>query len=297
MPFSSFGRFFAVVIIAMSAVLPLRAQLSEDIVPDMSVVALFPARVSDWSAAAEQVQLTLTNRTQDVINAKIDVQLLVGDTIFARGRLFTMPLLQIIPGINQYDATQLFSSLEFELYRNIETQLRPNTVLPAGPYLLCLRVITEDGSRPLSQPICRQITIHGQIMPVLLRPERLVSIGGQYDATLEFRWELPYGVQAPPGEWLLRVVEANTGDADSIALLTGPVILERIVRDSTTFQITNPGTFFNAETRYLWSVRAMPESVNLRNTGQRVMPQTGESDPAERWAVPLSFTVSGRREE
>lgn len=287
------GRSFIFFIALVWSVLPLRAQLSENLVPDLTVTSIFPARVSDWSASAQHANLTLTNRTQDVITAKIDVQLMTADTISARGRLFNMPVLQIIPGINRFDATQLFASLEFEMNQRNTTGLESNTVLSGGMYTLCLRVISEDGSKPLSLPICRQIMIRGQIQPALRLPARMVNIRGGFDETLEFKWELPYNVQAPPGEWLLRIVEANTAENDSLALLIGTVVLERIVRDSMSYMVTNPGTLFTPNGRYLWSVRALENDGTIDNRGQQVTPTTEQSIPTEQWAIPLSFTVSG----
>ncbi len=281
------GRLLLFVVCALWMYSPMQAQISEQrITLDLTLNPLFPQSIHDWGTSDDNAVLTISNETQDVINAKIDVQVRIGDTLYARARLFNMPLLQVVPGITTYTSGQLFPTVELELYRNTEEQrTAPNATLPAGSYILCLQLIEEDGSKPLSLPICRPFMIEGAVRPTLLYPSRIVDLVSAPEEIMQFRWELPYAVVPAPTQWVLRVVEANTADTDSLALLNGNVVLERIIRDSTSFALVAPSTFFTASQRYLWSVRPVesirPTTANTSTSGAI----------AAAWAVPMSFTI------
>lgn len=266
---------------------PAQAQISEQrITLDLTVNPLLPQYIHDWGLSDGNAVLTISNETQDVINAKVDVQVRIGDTLYARARLFNMPLLQVVPGITTYTSGQLFPTVELELYRDTEQQRSaPNATLPPGSYMLCLQLIEEDGSKPLSLPICRPFTIEGAVRPTLLYPSRIVDLAGAPNETMQFRWELPYAVAPAPVQWVLRVVEANTAGSDSTAILTGTVVLERIIRDSTSFILATPSALFAADQRYLWSVRPMG---GARSTTESSTPSRAISTD---WAVPLPFTI------
>ncbi len=263
---------------------PVQAQVSEQhITLDLTVSSQLPRYVHDWGASDDNAVLTIANETQDLINAKIDVQVHIGDTLYARTQLFTMPLFQVVPGITTYTAGQIFSTAELELYGNIYGQRNAsNTILPAGSYTLCLQLIEEDGSKPLSLPICRPFSIQGALRPTLLYPSRIVDIASTPGELLHFRWELPHAVAPAPTQWILRVVEATTVENDSLAMLNGATVLERTIRDSTHFALATPSEFFATNRRYLWSVRSV-ESPQAANT-------TAES-VSTAWAIPMPFAT------
>lgn len=249
---------------------------------DFTLKTILPQQVRDWNNSNNNAVLTVNNPASDIFTAKIDVQIRVGDTLFARARLFNQPLLQVHPGVNTYTAEQIFSTVELEWYRREEAPPTDNSVLPSGAYTLCLQLIEEDGAQPLSLPICRPFMIRGAVRPSLLYPARAVTISAEQEE-MSFRWALPAGTTAPSVQWIVRVVEANAGGSDSLALVNGAVVLERIVRDSTALALTAPSSYFKVGNRYVWSVRAQETALN-----------TAPAVPAgmsTAWAVPVAFTV------
>lgn len=238
--------------------------------------------ISDWESRTETASLIINNPTNEDIRVKVRAVLLNGKgEIVAQTINSKMNILNIPPGVSQYNAEDIFPAHALDYQGDLERTTAQTGRVPDDNYQFCVSLIDPDTHEPVgpSGEVCRIFSILDYQAPVLLTPVDLEVIPPSDAFGIMFRWTpvmpSPRGIVT----YRLQIFELLEGQENAfIALSNNQPIVEKDYKGITQTQW--PVEFAPPEPgrSYVWTV------TPLDDEDRKIVDGYG-------FAEPFSFTV------
>ena len=218
--------------------------------------------LSDWQARNETARLVVNNTSGSPIYCKIKTQLYNGSgALVSETDLSKMPVLTIMPGIQQFNAEDIYPTSALKFYGASQTSIIQTGRIPDDNYRLCTNLMDPTTGVALNglQPQCKMFSIVAYQAPVLIAPRDDESISENNIRGLIFRWT---PVTPTPNfivTYKLQIWEVLEGQNKIAALRTNQPIIDKNYRGIT--QTTWPIDFAMPEVgkKYVWTITALDD--------------------------------------
>lgn len=250
--------------------------------------------LSDWQTRSETARLVVNNTSGSPIDCKIKTQLYNGSgTLLGETDLSKMPILTIMPGIQQFNAEDIYPTSALKFYGASQTSIIQTGRIPDDNYRLCTNLMDPTTGVALNglQPQCKMFSIVAYQAPVLIAPREDESISENNIRGLIFRWTPVTPTPNFMVTYKLQIWEVLEGQNKIAALRTNQPIIDKNYRGIT--QTTWPIDFAMPEVgkKYVWTITALDDQERNMVEGYGIAEPKGFSvnnqPQAKKMAIPI----------
>ena len=262
---SDFLRTAALLLLLVTAALPLRAQTTINVVTQ--VLPPYSPYLSDYVSVENKVVITLTNTTAAPRNVRLVGRIEGGSNISITIPQNFLPPQPIQLGPNQVRAlmgAELAEYLNPDIlqFQGIsKTEIVQGNGLPEGEYSFCVQAVDYQSGTPLSLPApsgCAYFSITHFEPPEIMLPACNEATEALSPQNLVLSWTIPAGAPPEHTEYVITIVEMYPQDGDpnqAVLAATDPPFFQTIVQ-ANSFLYGPDAPPLEEGKRYAWRVTA-----------------------------------------
>ncbi len=239
----------------------------------LTLPAAIPHDVSVWGDMPHIAELKVFNPRETAGEAEVRIQIIPPNgRNEARSREFAAPIVVVSSGWNTYTATDLFKNIDLEWFDGDRRVMSFSDTLPEGQYRLHISLRPRTPADSISPTgASGAFTAVDLARPLPATPAYTWDTGSPLPESAVFAWQYPAEVLLPGFQWIVRIAEVPGNVRIPIDIGSLPVLMERVVNDSTRLHIANPASYFLADRRYVWSVRPYNSGLDTDEWPQPVV--------------------------
>jgi hypothetical protein len=196
-----------------------------------------PGTLMDWADKKETLSLIVINQSgaggRFIIKAefKLTDGTVIGNVNLAKARIFNLQAASLV--LNAADVIPLELITFTGKYK---TALDKSGKLPAGTYMLCIRLLEPGSFRPISEERCRTFTIASIqfALPIMPYNEQVLKAEAAQTA-ITFRWAPVSPSQSFPVTYRILVFEVLSNQTPMQALRSNIPLLNKDVTGTTQY--------------------------------------------------------------
>ncbi len=232
--------------------------------------------ISDWQLQTETIKLIISNTSQNVIVVKIKTELLDGSSsVIAATDAVKMPELEVSPGVNTYDASEVFPLSAINYTGKAQNTIAKTGRIPDDNYQLCVALTSPQTGQVIgtSGTVCKTFAITAFQAPTLINPINNQEIAEIGIKGIVFRWTPIIPKPRDPVTYRLQVWEVLEGQTPMIALRTNQPIVEKDCKEILQTQWPIDNALPEAGKKYVWTI------TPLDGEDRKLVDGSGMSEP------------------
>lgn len=237
--------------------------------------------ISDWKSRTETVTLIITNSGTKDISLKLKTELFDGSgSLIAYTISGKMPVMTIPPGVNHYNAEDVFPTSAITYKGKAERTVVKTGRIPDDNYKICISLTDHVTGSQIgnTSTVCKFFTITAYMAPVLLSPKDGENILEKSARSIFFRWTPVTPSPSVVVTYRLIVFEVLPGQEPMTAIRSNQPLVEK--DNKGVLQTQWPVEFLLPEAgkKYVWTV------IPLDEEGRKILDEPG-------FAQPFGFSV------
>ncbi len=232
----------------------------------LTIPAAMPHDFSVWNAMPQLAELQVFNPRETAGEAEVHLQIIPPNgKKEARSREFSAPVVVVASGWNTYTAGDLFSNIDLEWFDGNRRVMDFSDTLPEGQYRLHISLQPRTPLDSISPTQAAGVfTAVDLARPALAAPVYTWNMDSTLLESVDFVWKYPAHVILPGFQWIVRIAEAPPDSTTQTDIEHLPVVMERIVSDSTRLSLASPSSYFRTGHRYVWSVQPYNSGISAQ---------------------------------